>query len=59
MMQDLGLVLSVAVMFLLRIGIPVLLLIALGAIIDRWQTAREDDIRRRYYDSDDAESSTS
>ena len=47
-MQDIQLILSVTFMFFLRIGIPVLLLITLGAIIDRWQTARENDIRRRY-----------
>jgi hypothetical protein len=47
-MQDIQLILSVALMFFLRIGIPVLLLITLGTIIDRWQTARENDIRRRY-----------
>ena len=47
-MQDIQLILSVTFMFFLRIGIPVLLLITLGTIIDRWQTARENDIRRRY-----------
>jgi hypothetical protein len=52
-MQDLQLVIGVAVMFFVRIGIPLLLLIALGTIIDRWQTARENEIRRRYYDHDD------
>lgn len=58
-MQDLQLVFGVAVMFFLRIGIPVLLLIILGAIIDRWQTARENEIRRRYDGSDDTQSSVS
>jgi len=57
-MQDIQLVFGVAVMFLLRIGIPVLLLIALGVIIDRWQTTRENDIRQRY-GSDDRRSSVS
>jgi hypothetical protein len=47
-MQDIQLILGVALMFLLRIGIPVLLLITLGAVIDRWQTARENEIRQRY-----------
>lgn len=47
-MQEIQLILGVALMFLLRIGIPVLLLITLGAVIDRWQTARENEIRQRY-----------
>lgn len=53
-MDDLLLSLSVALMFFLRIGIPVLILIAIGAIVDRWQSQRDDYIRR-YYDgqSDD------
>lgn len=51
-MQDIQLVLSVAVMFFLRIGIPLLVLIVLGTLIDRWQTNRENEIRQRY-DSDD------
>lgn len=53
-MQNLELVFSVVVLFLLRIGLPVLLLIILGTLIDRWQTARENEIRRRY-GSDDTE----
>lgn len=51
-MQDIQLVLGVAVIFFLRIGIPVLLLIILGTLIDRWQTARENEIRRRYGSDD-------
>lgn len=47
-MQDIQLVLNVAVMFFMRIGIPLLVLILLGTLIDRWQTAREDELRRRY-----------
>lgn len=51
-MDDLMLIIGVAGMFLLRIGIPVLLLIMLGILIDRWQTKRENDVRQfqdRYY----------
>lgn len=51
-MAEFQLVFGVVVMFLLRIGIPVLLLIILGSIIDRWQTARENDIRERYGSDD-------
>lgn len=51
-MDDLMLIIGVAGMFLLRIGIPVLLLITLGVLIDRWQTKRENDVRQfqdRFY----------
>jgi hypothetical protein len=41
-------VLSVVGLFLLRIGVPVLLLVALGILIDRWQTRREQYIEQRY-----------
>ncbi len=34
-------ILSVAALFFVRIGIPVLVLTALGIIVDRWQTKRE------------------
>ena len=51
-MQDIQLILSVAIMFFLRIGIPLLVLITLGTLIDRWQTSRENEIRQRY-DIDD------
>ncbi|RPI98141.1 MAG: hypothetical protein EHM39_08505 [Chloroflexi bacterium] len=41
-------VLSVVGLFMLRIGVPVLLLVALGIVIDRWQTRREEHIEQRY-----------
>jgi hypothetical protein len=41
-------VLSVIALFMLRIGVPVLLLVALGIIVDRWQTRREEYIDQRY-----------
>lgn len=36
-MSDLNLVFEIAVMFIVRIGVPLLLLVVLGVIIDRWQ----------------------
>ena len=57
-MQNIQLILGVALMFFLRIGLPLLLLIILGTLIDRWQTARENEIRQRY-DSDDMHASPS
>ena len=47
-MEQLQLILSVALMFFLRIGIPVLVLIVLGALIERWQNRRDDYIRQYY-----------
>jgi hypothetical protein len=52
-MQDISLILEIALLFFLRIGFPVLALIALGVVIDRWQTRREAAIRQRYETVDD------
>jgi hypothetical protein len=41
-------VLSVAGLFMLRIGVPVLVLVALGILVDRWQTRRDEHINQRY-----------
>jgi hypothetical protein len=41
-------ILSVVGLFMLRVGVPVLLLVALGIIIDKWQSRREEYIDRRY-----------
>ena len=38
-------ILSVAALFFVRIGIPVLVLTGLGIIVDRWQTKREASIQ--------------
>lgn len=57
-MENLSLTLSVVVLFVLRIGIPVLLLIILGVLIDRWQTAREKQIRGRYQSDDQQRAAT-
>jgi hypothetical protein len=43
-MEDFVMVLSVAALFLLRIGIPVILLVGLGILIDRWQSHREHNL---------------
>jgi len=48
-MSDILLTLSVVLMFFLRIGIPILALVILGVIINRWQTKRENDIREHYH----------
>lgn len=40
-MSELQVVLSAAGLFIVRIGIPVMVLVALGVLIDRWQTHRE------------------
>lgn len=40
-MAEIGLTLSVIVLFIIRIGIPVIVLVTLGILIDRWQSKRE------------------
>ena len=40
-MEQLLLTLSIAILFLLRLGVPVIVLITLGVVIDRWQSKRE------------------
>lgn len=52
-MEGFLLTLSVALMFFLRIGIPVLVLIVLGTIIDHWQSQRDDYVRHYDDQSDD------
>ena len=37
-MNDIVLILEVIGLFLLRIGIPLILLVTLGTLIDRWQS---------------------
>jgi hypothetical protein len=46
-MNELVTILGVAALFLLRIGIPVILLVGLGLLIDRWQSKREAEIQGR------------
>jgi len=45
-MEQLLLTLSVALLFLLRIGVPVLVLLTVGILIDRWQSKREHDAQQ-------------
>ncbi|MCB9451093.1 MAG: hypothetical protein H6672_06615 [Anaerolineaceae bacterium] len=46
--MDIMTIVSVVVLFILRIGIPVLVLVGLGVVIDRWQRRREADIETKY-----------
>ncbi len=39
-------ILGVAALFILRIGIPVIVLVSLGLMIDHWQSKREEAVRR-------------
>ena len=48
-MEQVGLVLSVALMFIVRIGIPVIVLITLGVMIDRWQSKREHGVNQELH----------
>jgi hypothetical protein len=45
-MEQLVMILSVAALFFIRMGIPVIVLITLGVLIDRWQSKRENALRR-------------
>lgn len=45
-MENVLLTLSVIALFLVRVGIPVILLIALGMVIDRWQKHRNVEVQR-------------
>lgn len=47
-MKEIWLVLSVVGLFLLRIGVPLLLLMLVGVFIERWQTRREEEVRQYY-----------
>jgi hypothetical protein len=47
-MDDIGMVLGVVVLFLVRVGLPVIALVALGLLVDRWQSKRERDIQQKY-----------
>ena len=40
-MEDLMVTLWVVVLFLIRIGIPVVILVTLGVLFERWQQKRE------------------
>jgi hypothetical protein len=40
-MDDLMMIFGVAALFLFRIGVPVILLVGLGILIDRWQGRRD------------------
>lgn len=47
-MAELTSVLAVVGLFMLRIGVPVVVLITLGVFIDRWQNRRNAEIQRMY-----------
>lgn len=45
-MEQILTILGVAALFILRIGVPVIVLIALGVIVNHWQMKREESVRR-------------
>ncbi len=49
--MELGSILNVTGFFLLRIGLPVVLLVVLGMLIDRWQRARRSAVDTAEFDS--------
>lgn len=44
-MEQLLLTISIAALFLLRIGVPVIILITLGVVVDHWQANREPKVQ--------------
>lgn len=46
-------ILGVAGMFLLRVGLPIILLVFLGATVDRWQKRRDEQLKAAYAPSHD------
>ena len=43
-MEQLLTILGVAVLFLVRIGVPVLVLIGVGLLVDHWQSKRDESL---------------
>jgi hypothetical protein len=43
-MIELQTVIGVIILFVIRIGIPLALLVGLGVLIDRWQSKREEEV---------------
>lgn len=50
-MEQITLVLSIVLMFVIRIGIPVLVLVLIGTLIDRIQSRREKHLPQITYQS--------
>lgn len=44
-MNEISMIISVAGLFIIRIGVPVAILIIIGILIDRWQTRLDKDLR--------------
>ena len=49
--MDLGSILSVTGFFLLRVGLPVLLLVVLGVLIDRWEKTRRSTVDTQEFEA--------
>ncbi len=47
-MEELLATVGVVALFLIRVGVPVLALVGIGILIDRWQSNREKEIDRLY-----------
>lgn len=47
-MEELLATVGVVALFLIRVGVPVLILVGIGILIDRWQSNREKEIDRLY-----------
>ncbi len=52
-MEELLTTVGVVALFLIRVGVPVLVLVGIGILIDRWQSNREKEIDRLYQQTPD------
>ena len=41
-------IIAIAGMFMVRVGIPIMALVFMGIMIDRWQTRREAEVMKQY-----------
>ena len=57
-MEQLLATVGVVALFLIRVGVPVLVLVGIGILIDRWQSSREKEIDRLYQQRPDELSSS-
>lgn len=47
-MAEISLVIGVIGLFFVRIGVPIILLVILGTLIDRWQTRQQEENRKAF-----------
>ena len=51
-MEEITTIIGVVVLFALRIGVPMMVLVGLGMLIDRWQRNREANVSQQFAGDD-------